>query len=63
MEKIAITFIKNFILKYLGTAGLEKILILLLKALVNRTGSKIDDNIFNELFDKVSDEAKKDIKC
>jgi len=63
MEKIAIKFIKSFILKYLGTEGIEKILIILLKDLVKRTGSKIDDNIFNEFFNKVSDEAKKDLKC
>ena len=63
MEKIAIAFIKNFVTKYLGTEGIEKILIILLKDLVKRTGSKIDDNIFNEFFNKVSDEAKKDLKC
>lgn len=63
METIAIKFIKNFVLKYLGTVGLEKILILLLKNLVARTSSKIDDEIFNELFNKISDEARKDLKC
>jgi len=63
MESVIIKFIKNFVLKYLGTTGIEKILIILLKDLVNRTGSKIDDQIFNELFYKMSDEVKRNFKC
>ena len=56
MSKIAgmiINFLKNFLIKYLGTLVLEKILILLLEELVKRTDSNIDDKIYKIVFEKV----------
>ena len=55
MSKIAgmiINFLKNFLIKYLGTLILEKILILLLEELVKRTDSDIDDKIYKIVFEK-----------
>ena len=56
MSKIAgiiIKFFKNFLIKYLGTLVLEKILILLLEELVKRTDSDIDNKIYKIVFEKV----------
>ena len=53
MSKIAgiiIKFFKNFLIKYLGTLVLEKILILLLEELVKRTDSDIYDKIYKIVF-------------
>ena len=55
MSKIAgviIRFFKNFIVKYLGTLVLEKIVILLLGELVKRTDSDIDDKVYRIVFEK-----------
>ena len=49
---IIIKFFKNFLIKYLGTLVLEKILILLLEELVKRTDSDIDDKIYKIVFEK-----------
>lgn len=57
MSKIIINFFKRFILKYLTTIVLEKIVIIILKDLVKRTDSKIDDEIFKVVFEKTP-EAK-----
>ncbi|MEF2601210.1 MAG: hypothetical protein U0M80_07945 [Fusobacterium mortiferum] len=56
MSKIAgmiINFLKNFLIKYLGTLVLEKVVILLLEELVKRTDSDIDDKIYKIVFEKV----------
>lgn len=52
MSKIIINFFKRFIMKYLTTIVLEKIVIIILKDLVKRTDSKIDDEIFKVVFEK-----------
>lgn len=55
MSKIAgmiINFLKNFLIKYLGTLVLEKVVILLLEELVKRTDSNIDDKIYKIVFEK-----------
>ena len=55
MSKIAgmiINFLKNFLIKYLGTLVLEKVVILLLEELVKRTDSDIDDKIYMIVFEK-----------
>ncbi|MCI7666739.1 hypothetical protein [Fusobacterium mortiferum] len=55
MSKIAgmiINFLKNFLIKYLGTLVLEKVVILLLEELVKRTDSDIDDKIYKIVFEK-----------
>lgn len=50
---LIIKFIKNFVVKYLGTLVLEKIVILLLGELVKRTDSDVDDKIYEIVFKKV----------
>ncbi|WP_300621051.1 hypothetical protein [uncultured Fusobacterium sp.] len=50
---IVLNFFKNFLLKYLGTLVIEKIVILLLGELVKRTNSDIDDKIYEIVFEKV----------
>ena len=55
MSKIAgmiINFLKNFLIKYLGTLVLEKVVILLLEELVKRIDSDIDDKIYKIVFEK-----------
>lgn len=47
-----LTFFKRFIIKYFSSIALEKIVIILLEALVKRTDSKIDDKIFDAVFSK-----------
>lgn len=61
MSKIAgaiLGFIKKFIVKYLGTLVLEKIVILLLGELVKRTDSDIDDKIYDIVFNKVGEKGE-----
>ena len=53
--EVIIKFFKNFIVKYLGTLVLEKIVILLLEELVKRTNSDIDDKIYKIVFEKARD--------
>ena len=50
MGKIVLKFLKFFIIKYFGTATVEKIVIIGLKELVKRTDSKIDDQVFHAVF-------------
>ena len=52
MVNIIIKFFKFFIIKYFETAAVEKIVIILLKELVKRTDSKVDDEVFKAVFDK-----------
>ena len=52
MVNIIIKFLKFFIIKYFGTVAVEKIVIILLRELVRRTDSKVDDEIFKAVFDK-----------
>ena len=52
MVNIIIKFLKFFIIKYFGTAVVEKIVIILLRELVKRTDSKVDDEIFKAVFDR-----------
>lgn len=61
MSKISgviIKFFKNFIIKYLGTLVLEKIVILLLGELVKRTDSDIDDKVYKIVFEKTGEEGE-----
>lgn len=51
-----IKYIEKFMCKYLGTEVLEGIVLTLLKDLVKRTGSKIDDKIYNVIFESISKE-------
>lgn len=56
---VILKFIKYFVGKWLGTLAIEKIVIILLKELVKRTDSKIDDEIYDAIFKSSSDEAQK----
>ena len=61
MSKIAgmiINFLKNFLIKYLGTLVLEKVVILLLEELVKRTDSDIDDKIYKIIFEDMDNHKK-----
>ena len=52
---VVLKFIKYFVGKWLGTLAIEKIVIILLKELVKRTDSKVDDEIFKAIFEKTSE--------
>ncbi|WP_163469946.1 hypothetical protein [Fusobacterium sp. IOR10] len=56
-----VKYIEKFMCKYLGTEVLEGIVLTLLKDLVKRTGSKIDDKIYKVIFESISKEE--DSKC
>lgn len=57
---LVIKFLKSFILKYFGAVAIEKIVIILIRELVKSTDSKVDDEIYEALFGKINDEAKKE---
>ena len=54
---VIIKFLKYFICKWFGTIALEKTVIILLGELVKRTDSKIDDEIYQEVFKKTETSA------
>lgn len=56
---LVVKFLKSFILKYFGAVAIEKIVIILLGELVKSTESDLDDRIYNEVFGKLKDDAKK----
>lgn len=47
---VVLKFLKYFICKWFGTIAIEKIVIILLKELVKRTDSKVDDKIVEAIF-------------
>lgn len=55
---ILIKFIKSFILKYFGAIAIEKIVIILIRELVKSTESKVDDEVYEAVFGKISEDAK-----
>lgn len=56
MVNVIINFLKFFICKWFSTIAVEKMVIILLKELVRRTDSKVDDELFEAIFNKTSDE-------
>lgn len=52
---VVIKFLKYFICKWFGTIAIEKIVIILLRELVKRTDSKVDDEIFKTIFEKTTE--------
>lgn len=52
---VVLKFLKYFICKWFGTVAIEKIVIILLKELVKRTDSKVDDEVFKAIFDKTTE--------
>ena len=55
---VVIKFLKYFICKWFGTIAIEKIVIILLRELVKRTDSKVDDEVFKAIFDKTAKEGQ-----
>ena len=55
---VVLKFIKYFVGKWLGTLAIEKIVIILLKELVKRTDSKVDDEVYKAIFDKTAEEGQ-----
>ncbi len=58
MGKIVLKFLKFFIIKYFGTATVEKIVIIGLRELVKRTDSKVDDQVFHAVFHSTQEYSK-----
>jgi len=54
---MVIKFVKYFICKWFATRAIEKIVILLLEELVKRTDSKLDDKIYQAVFEEVENRA------
>lgn len=52
---VVLKFLKYFVGKWLGTLAIEKIVIILLKELVERTDSKVDDKIYQAVFGKTQE--------
>ena len=52
---VVLKFLKYFICKWFGTIAIEKIVIILLRELVKRTDSKVDDEIFKAIFEKTTE--------
>ena len=50
-------FVKYFICKWFATRVIERIVILLLEELVKRTDSKLDDKIYQAVFEEVENRA------
>ena len=55
---VVLKFIKYFVGKWLGTLAIEKIVIILLRELVKRTDSKVDDEVYKAIFDKTAEEGQ-----
>ena len=54
---MVIKFVKYLICKWFATRVIEKIVILLLEELVKRTDSKLDDKIYQAVFEEVENRA------
>ena len=54
---MVIKFLKYFICKWFATRVIERIVILLLEELVKRTDSKLDDRIYQAVFEEVEKEV------
>lgn len=53
-----LSFFKAFIIKFFTTKALEKVVIISLGALVKRTKSKVDDELFEAVFGKIEGDTK-----
>lgn len=51
-------FFKGFLLKYLSTVVLEKLVIEVLGILVHKTESDLDDKIYNIVFSRIKEKEK-----
>ncbi|MGL5716790.1 MAG: hypothetical protein ACRCX2_27490 [Paraclostridium sp.] len=50
---IVLSFFKKFVLKYLTTVVIEKLMIVSLKELVKRSDSKFDDELYETVFGRI----------
>ena len=55
-KTIVAKFLKYLISRWFGTKAMEKVAITALEELVKRTGSKIDDKIYEAVFGKLEEE-------
>ena len=58
LMNVVLKFLKYFICKWFGTIAIEKIVIILLRELVKRTDSKVDDEVYKAIFDKTAEEGQ-----
>ena len=58
----AISFITSFMIKYFTRQALEKVVLILLKKLVECTESKVDDEMYRDIFEKFEEGKKDEIK-
>lgn len=49
---VVLLFLKKFVVKYFTSLALEKVVIIFLKELVKRTDSKVDDELFEAVFNQ-----------
>ena len=49
---VVLLFLKKFVIKYFTSLALEKIVIIFLRELVKRTDSKVDDELFEAVFNQ-----------
>ena len=54
----AVTFITGFIIKWFTGPAIEKIVLILLKKLVEFTDSKVDDDIYKAVFEKTKESGE-----
>ncbi|MCF2612980.1 hypothetical protein [Fusobacterium perfoetens] len=52
MMTFVLAFLKRMILKYLTSVALEKVVIIFLGELVKRTDSKVDDKLYDAVFNQ-----------
>lgn len=52
---IILSFLTAFIIKYFTTPAMEKVVLIILKKLVHSTESKVDDEIYQAVFEKVEE--------
>lgn len=55
---VVLLFLKKFVVKYFTSVALEKIVIILLRELVKRTDSKVDDELFETVFTQTKEGSK-----
>lgn len=49
---VVLLFLKKFVVKYFTSLALEKIVVIFLRELVKRTDSKVDDELFEAVFNQ-----------
>lgn len=51
---IVLKFLTGFAMKFLTTTAIENVVLILLEKLVNKTESKVDDEIYQAVFKKIN---------